>query len=220
MQARIAELVYPFFGRVLELRDRLDAGAAPEWDEERSALRKLLDAMRPDGAAEDAALRFDLSELITPAEQERLMFAAIRFALTAWADELLGEHYAWGQRWREQPLEAAVFGSLQGKSKFWDEARYAETRGDRDALEVMLWCAALGYSEAWPGNPESLRAWQERIQEMLNRSMPDLALPSSLAVSPRDRTMPSDLPMRRLVFAALVGIALAAPPMALWLMRG
>jgi type VI secretion system protein ImpK len=221
MQARIADIVHPIFRYVLALRDRLDAGESLQWDHERSTLRKLLDAFGP----EDAPVRdsredgFDLSELGTPAEQRRLTQATIRYALTCWLDELLGQHSAWGPRWREQPLEAEVYGSIQGSRKFWEEARYAETRGDRDTLEVILWCVALGYCGAWRGKPETLRTWQTRVQAMLDRTAPVWSMPGCLAPSPRERAMPTDLPTRRLAFSVLLGFALVAPVVAVLLWR-
>ena len=159
MQARIADIVHPIIGRVLELRDRLEAGESPQWDDERLILRELLDALVPEDApTHDAGPEdFDLSEHGAPEEQWRLTQTTIRYTLTCWLDEFLGEHSAWGPRWREQPLETEIYGTMPGNHKFWDEARYAETRGDRDTLEIAFWCVALGYRGAWCSKPDTLR---------------------------------------------------------------
>lgn len=221
MQALIADIVHPIFRRVIMLRDRLDAGESPAWDTERSALRELLDALGPGDAPAHNARQdgSDLSDLGTPAEQQRLTRATLRYVLTCWLDEFLGQHPAWGPRWRNHPLEAAIYGTIQGSRKFWEEARYAETRGDRDTLEVALWCAALGYSGTWRGKPESLKAWQTRVQALLDRTTPAWSMPGCLAPSPRERALPTDLPARRLAFSLLLGFSLAAPLLAALLWR-
>jgi type VI protein secretion system component VasF len=220
MQACIADLVHPIFRRVLELRDRLSAGESPLWDDERSALRELLDTLGPgDTPARNAwPDQFAFSEQGAPEDQRRLTQATIRYVLTCWLDEYLGQHSAWGPSWREQPLEAELYGTLQGR-KFWDEARYAETRGDRDTLEVVFWCAALGYNGAWRGMPQILQAWQARVQELLDRTAPVLALPASRAPSSLERALPTDLSTRRLAFSLLLGVSLAAPLLAVLLWR-
>jgi hypothetical protein len=219
MQARIADLVHPIICHVLGLRDRLDVGEALQWDHERRALRKLLDALGPEDAPARADDGFDMSELGSPAEQRRLTQATIRHVLICWLDEILGQHSAWGPRWREKPLEAVVYGTVQGSRKFWEEARYAETRGDRDTLEVVLWCVALGYGGAWRGKPETLTAWQARVLALLDRTAPLWTMPGCLASSPRERQMPTDLPTRRLAFSVLLGFALVAPLLAVLLWR-
>ncbi len=221
MQARIADMVHPIFRHVLAVHDRLDAGEALQWDHERARLRELLDALGPeDVAAIDAQEDgFDLSEPGTPGAQRRLTQATIRYALTCWCDELLGQHSAWGPRWRELPLEAEIYGTVQGSRKFWEEARYAETRGDCDTLEVVLWCAALGHCGGWRGKPETLKAWQARVQTLLARTAPVSSLPGCLAPSPRERALPTDLPTRRLTFSLLLGGALIVPLLAGLLLR-
>ena len=216
MQANIAELVHPVFDRVLNLRDRLAAGNAPHWDDERAALRELLDAIRPADARPEA---FDLSEQETPGEEQRLTLATIRYALTCWLDEFLCRHSAWGRRWREAPLEAELYGGVQDRRKFWDEARYAETRHDRAALEVILWCVGLGFAGVWQGRAETLQAWRERVQSLLDRTAPVWTMPASLTPPMHERPLPTDLPTRRLAFVLLLGFSLAAPLLAIWLTR-
>jgi hypothetical protein len=213
MQAHIADIVHPIFRHGLALRDRLEAGDAVQWDQERANLRKLLDALVPEDAPtlDAPADGFDLSELGTPAEQRRLTQANIRHVLICWFDELLGQ--------RDQPLEAEIYGTVQGPRKFWEEVRYAETRGDRDTLEVVLWCVALGYAGAWRGKPETLRTWQARVQALLDRTAPVWSMPGCLAPSPRERALPTDLPTRRLTFSVLLGFALVTPLLAALLLR-
>ncbi len=217
MQARIADLTQPIFGRVLELRDRLEAGEAPQWDHERSALRALLDALVPE--SDRRANHLDFSGQGAREEQRRLTQATIRYALTCWLDEFLGDHSAWGPRWRECPLESEMHGTMPSCQKFWDEARYAETRGDRDTLEVVLWCAALGYRGAWRNKQETLRAWQGRVQDLLDRTAPVWTMPAVLAPPPGERALPTDLPTRRLEFSLLLAFSLAAPLLAALLWR-
>jgi type VI protein secretion system component VasF len=205
MQSQIADLVHPVIHRVLRLRERLDAGELPQCDHERAALKELLGRLSP-AQAQDG---FDFAGA-EPAEAERLSRATIRCALTCWLDELLAGHSAWGPRWRDQPLEAETYPNAGGHRRFWEEARYAETRGDRDALEVILWCVALGFAGAWRGTPETLKAWQTRVTALLDRTTPACAMPASLA-PPAERLMPTDLPTRRLVFSLILGFALLAP---------
>lgn len=214
MQANVADAVHPIFCRVLELADRLHAGQTPSWDDERHALRKLLGAMEPQESPELDLL--DISDMDTPEQERFLSLSSIRYALTAWLDGYLGACPLWGERWRQQPLEAELYGEAHGPGKFWEEVRYAETRGDRNALEVALWCAALGHSATWPGNAASLAHWQKRVQGMLERLTPSWAAPGCLPTSPRELFVPSDLPLRRLAFAFLGGVALVAPLVAAW----
>ncbi|HZZ81208.1 MAG TPA: DotU family type IV/VI secretion system protein [Gemmataceae bacterium] len=220
MQARIAELVHPVFRYVLALPDRLDAGEALQWDHERATLTQMLAALAaPDAPARDALeVEFDFSEQADPETQASLTLAAIRHALTCWIDEFMSQQSAWGRRWREEPLEAEIYHGAPLR-KFWEEARYAETRGDRDALEVIFWCVALGYCGAWRGKPDTLQAWQMRVQALLDRTAPAWTMPASLTPSPREREMPTDLPTRRMAFSLLVGGALMLPVLTMLLWR-
>lgn len=223
MRTAMAAAVQSVFDAGISLRERLEAGEPLEWDRERAFLKAQLAVLQTDAVDREVPgpdeIAFDFSMPDNPAERRRLTRKTIRFALTCWLDDFLGYYSAWGPRWRQEPLENELYDLPPAGSKFWDEARYAGTRGDIDALEVMYWCALLGYRGDWRAEPERVAAWAARVRTMLQRNTQPWTMPASLAPSPQDTLTPSILPYRSMIFSLLMGVALISPPALLLLWR-
>lgn len=215
MQAATADFVQPIINAGITLYDRLDAGEPVEWDHERAILKKLLGMLpadQPAVALGPDEIDFGFSTPDDAAERSRLTQAAIGYALTAWLDDFLSQHSTWGPRWRADTLEVELYGSHTSSSKFWDEARYAETRGDLDTLEVMYWCVMLGFRGDWNAKPQQLEPWAKRVRVLLEPPAQAWAMPAAdLALLARDSIMPVDWPYRSMVFSVLLAFALTAP---------
>jgi type VI secretion system protein ImpK len=137
MREEIAEVVYATLASGLRLCERLAAGERPDLAEEQARLRALLDR-----AAEGA-----------------------RYALACWLDELFLAS-PWSASWNESKLEEGLYHSSDRAWKFWLQARLAQERGDRDALEVFYLCVLLGFRGDGPeGVP--LPAWRNAVEGQL-----------------------------------------------------
>lgn len=211
MQTSLADAVFAVLARGIGLRERVDAGAPLDWDAERAGLQAALAALAgPAGEAGDLDGELDLvfSEHGSPEERARLTRTTLQYALWCWLDEWLPPD------WR--PREDARLTADAGR--FWDEARYAETRGDLDALEGMYLCVMLGFRGAWRNEPALLDAWVTRVRAKVAQDRPAWTMPASLAV-PRLEPAPEDSPYRRLAYSALLTCALVGPLLAMLVWR-
>jgi type VI secretion system protein ImpK len=185
MQEAIAQLVHPVFGYGLRLKDRLDRGEVPTLEIEQSALKGLLlsdiEARRwPDfGGDSDTA-----GELRGGGAQR---FLGIRYALVCWLDELFIVGTRWSARWNERKLEVALYGTNDRAWRFWEQARLAEGRAGRDAMEVYFLCVMLGFRGELVEEPERLRAWAAAARAQISRGKgqdwappPELVPPSQV----------------------------------------
>ncbi len=209
MRTAVAALVQPIFDAGISLRDRLEASEPLEWDRERALLKSLLARLQVEATEDENG--FDFSMPDHPAEQSRLTRNTMRYALTCWLDDFLGYHSAWGLRWRQETLESELFLARASERKFWDEARYARTRGDVESLEVMYWCALLGYRGEWRSDPNRVAAWAARVRGIIEQQAQTWTMPASLAPSPHEMQPPADLLYRSMVFSVLLTVALTAP---------
>ncbi len=188
MLATIADVVHPILRAGLNLHARISAGEMLHRDLEQEQFVELLNAL-------DTAVFFegDSSDLPpidddgpTFTEREQLSQATTRYLLVCWLDELVGT-CAQGESWRELPLESLLYTRVAGGAKFWDEARYAEARGDRDALETAYWCVTLGFRGDWQGKPENVEAWLKRVRSVLVQASEPTAMPACLETEPSAR---------------------------------
>jgi Type VI secretion system protein DotU len=185
MQPAIADAVNAVFNRTLSLRNRVEAGETMQWDAERTTIvQRLAD--------------FDALEHAGPPERDRLTRTTIRRALECWLDEWFRHYATPSSSWHKQ----SPGDKIAAETKFWEEARSAETRCDIDALEVMHRCVMLGYRGAWRDKPEQLYAWTERIRQKLA----DAAHPWAMPAAPHDNTL-----LRRMAFSLLLTASLLAP---------
>ena len=219
MHAPIADAVFAVFNRGLALRDRLQEGGEPlTWVEEQAALRQLLSTFA--GSADDEVLELETAEhaFSEPGSQEerrRLTHATIGYALTCWLDEWLRQDLR-----LETHLQATeMYPGYDGSARFWDEARYAETRNDLDTLEAMYLCVMLGFRGGWRDKPAQLDAWATRVCAKLEQPANTWTMPAGLA-SPRCAVTPGDdLPFRRMAFSMLLTFSLLLPLMLVLLWR-
>ena len=208
MQAFIADAVHDFINGGLSLRDRLEAGETLERDRERSTFLLQLAVLDAD-AEMDAGLVF--SEQGSFVDLGAMTRSTIRYALTCWLDEWLMHYSPAGSAWGERTLEAELFDNHDAGAEFWDEARYAETRGDLEALEVMHLCVMLGFRGRWRDKPEQLDAWATRIRVKLEQAAHPWAMPACLEPPAETLTGADDFPLRRMAFSMLLTFSLLLP---------
>ena len=216
MQASIADIVHVIFNGGLSLRDRLEAGETPEWERERATFVQQLALLNVDDAG-DLGLVF--SEQGSSDELGAMTRATIRYALTCWLDEWLTHYSTQGSAWRERTLEAELFDNQDAGAKFWDEARYAETRSDLEALEVMHLCVMLGFRGKWRDKPEQLDSWTTRICRTLEQASHPWAMPACLDPPAEALTRADDFSLRRMAFSVLLTFSLMLPFAAVLLWR-
>ena len=213
MNAPFADAVHAIFRRGISVRERVEAGEPIPWAEEREAFKRLLAGLG--NVAGEDGLVFDFSEHHSPEERERLRHATEHFALTCWIEEWFILHTPLAQRWREQTLEAELHHSEDGGAKFWDEARYAETRGDLAALEVMHLCVALGFRGKRRDPSEPLQAWGARVRSRLEPTPNGWPKPSGLEPTTCPTKHAEDARLHRLAFSLLATTALMLPMFAM-----
>jgi type IV/VI secretion system ImpK/VasF family protein len=220
MQPPIAEAVLAIFNCGLTLRDRLEAGESLQWDLERATLKQLLSVFltRADDTSEFGN-ELVFSEHGSAEERSRLSQATIRFALTCWLDEWFTRYSTQAPRWRERTLETELFGSTEGGTKFWDEARYAETRGDLIALEAMHLCVMLGFRGAWRDKPAQVETWAARIRLKLQQAAPTWTMPACLEPPRYEAAQEEDASYRRMLFSMLLMFSLLLPLALVFLWR-
>ena len=108
-------------------------------------------------------------------------FLGARYALACWLDELFIPRTPtsdWDKAWAEASMEYRVFGTTQQRAwRFWQQAKLAaaQTRAGTDALEVYLWCFALGFKgEPDPEVVKDPHAWANttRGNLIMSRNQP------------------------------------------------
>jgi type VI secretion system protein ImpK len=198
MRAEIARLVHPVIAYGLHLRERLGRGEDLDMTTEMTAVRGLL-----------------LSE-----EQARQWpdfggdgtghFLGVRYALTAWLDEMFILHSPWSETWNARKLEDALYRTNDRAWKFWEQAERAADRPD--ALEAFYMCMLLGFRGIHIEDPGKLaeyrRNWERVFQQLQQKGLelpPDSRPP--LNVRPlrgRDR-------FQKMVLAWAVALLLVIP---------
>jgi type VI secretion system protein ImpK len=114
------------------------AGAHPAQDEIRPRLKNMLGRFNVRG----------------PREQD---FALAKSALVFWIDELLvNSDWVYAAEWRDNPLEREIYGSRNRAWLFFENAEYARSLEQTDALETFAQCVALGFHGIY--RSESLRS--------------------------------------------------------------
>src|SRR6266542_1696572 len=154
MRKDIADVVYPVLSYALRVKDQLARGEAISWETAQASLKGMLQT-------QDAARRWgdfgaDPSMSVGRAQDT---FLGIRYALVCWLDEIFVLDSPWSAQWNEQKLEAELYGTNDRAWKFWEQARRAESRLEKDALEVFFWCVMLGFGGELRQQPDKLQAW-------------------------------------------------------------
>jgi hypothetical protein len=217
MQAPIADAVHALFNHGLSLRDRLEGGEPVQWALEQTRLKQLLaffDTQAEDSLESENELGLVFSERGSPEEFDRLTLATIRYALTCW----LGEWFAHDRP--EGTLERELVAGSDAGAKFWEEARYADTRGDLESLEVMFLCVMLGFRGNQRDKPEQLEAWAARTRAKLEQAVQSRAMPAGLEPPVYASAHADGLPVRRMAFSVLLTLSLMLPlVLVLWWRR-
>jgi type VI protein secretion system component VasF len=216
MRNGIGNIVRSIIRQGLSLRDRLEAGEALDPAKEQAALIDMFAPLAHEEAWDAEEQDLDLADPRNREIRARLSEATIRYALAAWLDAFLVRYSLWGSTWYVHSLEAALYGNATHGKKFWQEARYAETRKDLDALEVLYWCVMLGFRGEGRELSEPTGVWASRIRTLLEVADRAASVPTIDETVVQPMASVTDLPYRRMVFAMLMTGALAIPA-ASWL---
>lgn len=194
MQDAIVNLVHPVISYALELKAKLERGEAPAFEIEQAALKGLLlsemEARRwgdfgGEGGAETMAASAHRGEDVRGRGAQQ--FLGIRYALVCWIDEVFILDSSWGEKWNEKKMEVALYGTNDRAWKFWEQARRAEARSGKDAVEVFFLCVMLGFRGELRERPDQLQAWVAATRAQMARNQaqewpypPELEPPSSV----------------------------------------
>lgn len=173
MSPTFAKAVDPIFLCMVEVLERIEAGATPDAREERMRLLNL----------------FEEAEAIVGAGRE---WELAKYALVSWIDEMLVETVWDGSGWwANNVLEVELFGTRVCNEQFYVRALEASTLARRDALEVYYDCVVLGFRGLYReptlaaslaeahGLPPDLESWTKRaaMSIRLGQGRPELPKP-------------------------------------------
>lgn len=212
MTDRTTALVDAVLARGLAVKDRLDAGDAPDLDVEQTALRRML---TPTG---DVALDPDFAgdAVTSGATYGGPAFLGLRYALACWLDELFILHTRWDRAWTERKLEENLYGTNDRAWRFWEQAAAADRRPDPGVLAAYLLCVALGFRGDYSHDPAKLAAWVAATREKTVRPPDDVPAPPARAADADVAPLRGRDEMRMMTVAA-AGAALLALPVVAYL---
>jgi len=160
MQKDTAELVYPIFRHGLRLKERLARGEKCDRRSEQAELKRL----------------FRVSDWTAGHAPHRApgTFLGIRYPLACWLDDIfiLEADSPWKAEWKEESIEADLFGMRERFEEFWTQARLAESRADAEALEVFYLCVMLGFRGQLRDNLNALLDWRDSVEALIARGRP------------------------------------------------
>jgi len=121
-----------------------------------------------------AALRNHLISLLErfrqDAQAQKIPDAEIehaRFALVAWADEMILAHkWAGLDEWQRQPLQQVLFNTVRAGNQFYERVHQIRA-GEDQALEIFFFCLALGFQGELVTEPERRNALVAKMYETL-----------------------------------------------------
>lgn len=217
MREELAEAVFPVLTYALKLRDRLRAGESPALEVEQATFTEMLDKVEEAPGAE-AVAGDPLAGLDQP--DARLDYLGAAYPLTCWLDELFILDSPWRERWNENKLEVARYGSNDRAWLYWQQARLAEPRAVPDALEVFYLGAVLGFRGEWADDPARLQAWVAATRQKVSRGL------GMEWVTPPELELPTDVPprrgrqaLRRLAVVAGAAVLFAVPVVVVYVSR-
>jgi type VI protein secretion system component VasF len=157
----MADLVFPVFAFGLKLHEKLRRGDQLDFGAEQEQLKKLLKT-REDAMGKTPEFGGDGDR-----------FHGARYALACWLDELFIADSPWADKWQDYPIEDALFGTRERAWLFWFQAKLAEGRPNKDALEVFYLSVMLGMRGQGPeeGAPpeKTIPAWRDATEAQLTR---------------------------------------------------
>lgn len=219
MRDSIVNIVHSIIRHGLSLRDRLEAGEALDPAEEHATVIEMLAPLALEeiwDAEQEQTFGLDMDGPDSKERRHRLSQATIRCVLVCWLDMFLVRYSLWGSTWNEHSFEVALYGTNSQGKYFWGEARYAETRKDLDALEVIYWCVMLGFRGEGRELAEPTGVWASRIRTLLDESVERAeSIPADWESPVQRAHAVTDLPYRRMLFSGLLTLSLAVPA-ALW----
>ena len=219
MTSEFAKYVDPIFSYVLDLLNRIEKNPSPEKASE-SIVRPLEkergNIVRLFEGAERALKRQDMQQ-----------WELIKYALAAWADEVLIEApWEGSEVWKANyTLEWEYFNSADAFTEYFKKADEASrlSADRRDALEVFYMGVVLGFrglyrepsagmAEQW-GLPEDLETWARETAQGIRLEQNA----SGVGLGRRVAGAPPLLGRFQFVGAVLINLVLAAITVALWL---
>jgi type VI secretion system protein ImpK len=178
MREEIANMVFPVISYGLRLKERLAQGADLDLYTEQMQLKKLIVTENEaghwkkfggDGGVEPSVFRTRRSTEGGRRSGEE--FLGIGYALACWLDEIFILDSPWESEWREHTLEMQLYGMRERATRFWEQAKLAESRQGGDALEVYFLCAVLGFRGELGDDPARLRDWFTAVQARITRNL-------------------------------------------------
>ena len=157
MRDELARDVLPVLRQALLFRDRLLHRRPLELEMVQSHLRGLLNAF--------------------PAERRDTEYLGVQFPVIAWLDEIncleCGDPN-WQRKWSDHTLEWEYYSTKDRAHLFWDQARQASGRNDRDIMEVFYLCMLLGFRGDLRDDPRHLADWREKFENLIDlKQAPD-----------------------------------------------
>ncbi len=208
MRKEIADLVFPVFRKAIEFKEGLAANPRLDFADSQKKLMALLqapvpDALRPDMMGDQRG--FDASVSTT-----RVGYLGIRYALACWLDEIFISDSTWRDKWQDSKVETTLYGMNERASEFWQQAKRAQSRPTRDALEVYYLCAMLGFRGEMIDKPAELATWRESIEPQITQGEGrEYVPPPGLAVIPNVRALKGSSVMQKwFIVATVVGLLL------------
>ena len=227
MHEEIASLVHPVVTYGLELKDRLERGEAPDLDTEQAALKGLLLSEMESrrwiefgGDPETEATGLEEARLGEAGGRGLRQFLGIRYALVCWLDELFIADSPWAAEWSERKLEVELYGTNDRAWRFWEQARRAEARPAKEALEAFYWCVMLGFRGELREQPDRLRTWVAGVlQKIAQVKEQEWPYPLDLELPPQVPPLRGQARLQRVVFTAGVVLLLLIPLAAFFIVQ-
>jgi type VI secretion system protein ImpK len=217
MRKEIADLVFPVFRRAIEIKEGLRVNEKA-WDfaDSQKKLLALLQApvpepLRPDMFGDQRAIDASVST-------NRIGYLGIRYALACWLDEVFIFDSPWKEEWNASKVETTLYGMNERAGEFWKQAQRAQTRPNRDGLEVYFLCVMLGFrGEYTEKKPEDLIAWREGVENQITQGEDrEYKAPPGQQVAPNVRPLKGAGVMGKWFMIATM-IALLFIPLLVWI---
>jgi hypothetical protein len=144
--------VYPVVRRALEFYRRLQQDGRLSLDAVQADLRGRLKAAPPQRISSDP--------FATP-------YHGPQAPLVYWIDEVFSFYSPWSQDWENRKLEQIYYNTSDRAHLFWDQARLALNRSDKEALEVFYLALLLGFRGVHRDQPNDLQDWRDQFEGQL-----------------------------------------------------
>jgi len=154
MNFKFADRLDPLFECVMDVLERSEQGADPDYQQTRDAIVVELQ-------------RLDL--ILGKSETWQDDWALAKYAMIAWIDEVLVHGCAWNaaDRWSDDLLEVELNGieADQAGAEFFPLAKQAAEAARMDALEVFYLAVMLGFRGSWQHQRD--RSHSDRVSPKL-----------------------------------------------------